>query len=184
MARVSLPGELRTDRLLLRRWVAADREVFAALNADPRVTRYLPSPLDRYDSDALADRIERHFDHHGFGPWALEIPGVVRFAGYVGLSIPAFHASFTPCVEVGWRLAFDHWGCGYATEAARRALACGFDVLGLNEIVSFTATHNLRSRHVMERIGMRRNPQEDFDHPQVSGDLQRHVLYRISAPGR
>ena len=184
MAPVILPRQLRTDRLLLRRWVGADRGAFAGLNADPRVMQYLPSCLDRRESDALVDRIEGHFDQHGFGLWALEIPGVVPFAGFVGLSIPAFHAPFTPCVEVGWRLGFEYWGCGYASEAARRVLAFGFDELGLGEIVSFTVSTNQRSRRVMERIGMRHDPREDFDHPQVSGNLQRHVLYRITAPGR
>src|SRR5947208_11812666 len=100
-----LPLELKTDRLFLRRWVAADREPFALLNADTRVMQYLPAILRREESDGLADRIERHFQDHGFGLWALEIPGVVSFAGFAGLAIPRFQAHFTPCVEVGWRLA-------------------------------------------------------------------------------
>ena len=127
---MDLPRELKTDRLLLRRWAAADREPFAALNADPRVVEHLPAALSRRESDALAARIEAHFDEHGFGLWAVEVPGVAPFAGFTGLSIPAFRAHFTPCVEIGWRLAAPFWGRGYATEAARArsrsaSRACG-----------------------------------------------------------
>jgi len=181
---MDLPRELRTDRLLLRRWVAADRVPFASLNADPRVMEHLPAVLGAEESHALVDRIERHFDDHGFGLWALEIPGVVAFAGFVGLSIPGFEAHFTPCVEVGWRLAADHWGHGYATEAARRTVAFGFDHLHLKEIVSFTVPANHRSRRVMERIGMTHDLADDFDHPRVPERLRRHVLYRIRSTER
>jgi ribosomal-protein-alanine N-acetyltransferase len=145
---------------------------------------HLPAVLAAEESHALVDRIEGHFDDHGFGLWALEIPGVVAFAGFVGLSIPGFEAHFTPCVEVGWRLAADHWGHGYATEAARRAIAFGFDHLHLNEIVSFTVPANHRSRRVMERIGMTRDPADDFDHPRAPERLRRHVLYRIRSTER
>src|SRR5438105_8144847 len=103
---------------------------------------FLPSPLTHPESDALAARIREHFHDHGFGLWAVEIPGVVTFAGFVGLSVPKFHAHFTPCVEVGWRLAFDHWRHGYATEAATAALHFGFTTTGLTEIVSFTVPEN------------------------------------------
>ena len=177
------PRELRSERLQLRRWRAADREPFAALNADPRVMEHFPSALSREQSDALAARIEAHFDAHGFGLWALEIPGVAAFAGFVGLAIPRFEARFTPCVEIGWRLAAEHWGCGYATEAARAALAFGFEKLALAEIVSFTVPGNQRSRRVMEKIGMQRRPEDDFDHPGLPAGhaLRRHVLYRIAA---
>src|SRR6185503_8515964 len=145
---------LRTARLLLRRWHASDREPFAAMNADARVMEHFPAVLSRAESDALAARIDEHFAEHGFGLWAVEIPGVAPFAGFVGLSVPGFQAHFTPCVEVGWRLGTDHWRRGYATEAARAVLAFGFDTLGLDEIVSFTVPENVRSRKVMERIGM------------------------------
>ena len=174
--------EVRTARLVLRRWRRTDRPAFAALNADARVMEHLPSVLTRAESDALADRIDRHFENHCFGLWALEIPGVVPFAGFVGLAVPAFEAHFTPCVEIGWRLAAEYWGEGYATEAALAALAVGFGELGFDEVVSFTVPENLRSRRVMERIGMAHNPADDFDHPGVSAARQRHVLYRISAP--
>jgi RimJ/RimL family protein N-acetyltransferase len=177
---VSLPV-LGTDRLILREWRDGDRAPFASLNADSRVSEFLPMGLDRAASDAMADRIEAHFADHGFGLWAVEVRGIAPFIGFVGLSVPKFTAHFTPCVEVGWRLAFDHWGRGYASEAARAAVQDGFARLGLREIVSFTVPHNLRSRAVMERIGMRRDPADDFDHPNLGEDssLRRHVLYRL-----
>jgi RimJ/RimL family protein N-acetyltransferase len=183
---VTLPQELQTDRLRLRRWLPADRVPFAALNADPRVMEHFPAVLSREASDALATRIEAHFDRHGFGLWALEIPTVASFAGFVGLAVPGFEAHFTPCVEVGWRLASAYWGRGYATEGARAALTFGFRSLALREIVSFTVPGNVRSRQVMERIGMARHPADDFDHPALPEGhrLRGHVLYRISRPAR
>lgn len=176
-----LPTELHTDRLLLRRWRDADREPFAALNADPRVMEHFPAVLSRKESDARIERITAHFVEHGFGVWAVEIPNVAPFIGFIGLSIPGFEAHFTPCVEIGWRLAANYWGHGYATEGARAALAFGFEKLGPAEIVSFTVPANLRSRRVMERLGMTHDPSEDFDHPLLPAGhpLCRHVLYRL-----
>jgi ribosomal-protein-alanine N-acetyltransferase len=170
-----------TGRVRLRRWRDADRAAFAAMNADLRVMEYFPSAMSREESDSLADRIESHFAAHGFGPWAIEIPGACEFGGYCGLMVPSFTAHFTPCVEIGWRLAADLWGRGYATEAARAVLAFGFDTLALAEIVSFTASGNLRSQRVMQRIGMRHDPVDDFDHPSLPEGhaLRRHVLYRV-----
>jgi RimJ/RimL family protein N-acetyltransferase len=176
---MSLSRELRTARLVLRRWLPSDRSAFAALNADARVMEHLSAVLTRAESDALAERIDRHFDRHSFGLWAVEIPGAVPFAGFVGLSVPGFDAHFTPCVEIGWRLAAEHWGHGYAIEAARATLAFAFGEARLEEVVSFTVPENVRSRRVMERIGMTRSPDDDFDHPNVPNRLQRHVLYRI-----
>lgn len=180
---MTTPYELRTDRLLLRRWLPEDRTPFARLNADARVVEFLPGPLSREESDAWADRIEAHFQEHGFGLWAVEIPGVTPFAGFIGLSIPRFEAHFMPCVEIGWRLAAEHWGRGYATEAARLVLDHGFRSLALSEVVSFAPAINHRSRAVMERLGMRHDPADDFDHPARPGGhpLQPHVLYRLSA---
>ena len=171
---------LVTARLRLRAWTEADREPFAALNADPRVMEFFPSVLTRKQSDATMDRIRAHFDRHGFGLWALDVPGVTEFAGFVGLAVPGFEAPFTPCVEVGWRLASSYWGCGYATEGARAALAFGFRSLRLDEIVSLTVPANVRSRRVMEKLGMRHASADDFDHPLVPEEhpLRRHVLYR------
>jgi RimJ/RimL family protein N-acetyltransferase len=178
-----LPDELRTDRLLLRRWLPEDRPLFAAMNADPRVMEFFPKLLTREESDATADRIEAHFAQHGFGLWAVEVPGVTQFAGFVGLAHPRFEASFTPCVEIGWRLSADCWGRGFATEGARAALQFGFTQLELAEILSFTVPGNVRSRRVMEKIGMTHSPQDDFDHPLLpeGHPLRRHVLYRMKA---
>jgi RimJ/RimL family protein N-acetyltransferase len=177
----TIPREIRTERLLLRRWRPDDLAPFAAMNADPRVTEFLPTPLSREESDAWVARAEAHFERHGFGLWAAEIFGVAPFAGFIGLSTPRFDAPFQPCVEIGWRLAPAHWGRGFATEGARAVLAFGFDVLRLAEIVSFTVPANARSRRVMEKIGMTRNPADDFDHPLLpeGHPLRRHVLYRI-----
>lgn len=177
---MGVPNELRTTRLYLRPWRDADLAPFAALNADPAVVEYLPGPLSRAESDALVARVCEHFDRNGFGPWAVEVPGVTPFAGFIGLSIPAFEAHFTPCVEAGWRLAREHWGKGYASEGAGAALRFGFEQLHLDEIVSFTVTGNHRSRAVMERLGMQRDPADDFDHPGLPPGhrLRRHVVYR------
>jgi len=181
---MNLPSELRTRRLYLRRWSPDDREPFARLNADPRVVEFLPGPLSRAESDAVADRIEAHFQRHGFGAWALEIPENSRFAGFLGLTIPRFEAHFTPCVEIGWRLAAEHWNRGYATEGARAALEFAFVQLHLAEVVSFTVPANLRSRRVMEKIGMTYAASDDFDHPTLpeGHPLRRHVLYRLARP--
>ena len=135
----------------------------------------------------MAERIDAVFDQRGFGLWAVEVNNVAPFIGFIGLSVPRFDAHFTPCVEIGWRLSADHWGHGYATEGAAAALAFAFDVVGLNEVVSFTVPANVRSRRIMEKIGMKQEPTEDFDHPSLpeGHPLQRHVLYRIAvAAGR
>jgi len=175
---------IRTERLLLRRWRETDRKPFAELNSDPIVMEHFPARLTRKESDALIDRIEVAFEELGFGLWAAEIAGDGAFAGFVGLSVPSFEAHFTPAVEVGWRLDHRHWGHGYATEAARAALAYGFENVGLEEIVSFTVPANLRSRRVMERIGMTHEEADDFDHPRFPDGhpLRRHVLYRVRPP--
>jgi len=173
--------ELRTERLVLRGWQPHDRDGFAALNADPAVVEYLPGPLDRAASDALAARIEAQWDQRGYGLWAVEVPGVAPFVGFVGLSLAGFPAPFTPAVEVGWRLARPAWGHGYATEAGRASLRFAFDTLGLDEIVSFTTVNNARSRAVMERLAMTRDPTDDFEHPNVTigSPIRPHVLYRV-----
>jgi RimJ/RimL family protein N-acetyltransferase len=172
---------VRTERLWLRGWRPEDRDPFAALNVDPKVVEFLPGTLSRDASDALVDRIESEWDEHGYGLWAVEIPGVAPFVGFVGLSTAAFDAAFTPAVEVGWRLAPDAWGHGYATEAGRASLAHGFETIGVDEIVSFTARGNTRSRRVMERLAMHHDPGDDFEHPRVDrgSDLRHHVLYRL-----
>ena len=178
------PLPIRTPRLLLRRWRDGDRAAFAAINADPRVVEHLPGPMTREASDALVERIEGNFESRGFDVFAVEVAATGEFAGFVGLTVPRFESAFTPCVEIGWRLAPSHWGLGYATEAARASLAFGFERLGLAEIVSFTVPANVRSRRVMERIGMAHDPRDDFDHPALPEGhrLRRHVLYRAARP--
>ena len=174
---------LTTARLRLRPWRAEDLAPFAALNADPRVMEYLLRELSRAESDALVDTWREHAQRVGFGWWAVEAPGVADFVGAVGLAIPTYTAPFTPCVEIGWRFVHAHWGRGYASEAARAALAFGFEHAGLDEIVALTVPHNHRSRSVMAKIGMVRAEGEDFNHPRVptGHSLERHVLYRLSA---
>jgi RimJ/RimL family protein N-acetyltransferase len=180
---MSAIATLSSDRIRLRPWRDEDREPFAAMNSDPRVMEFFRGRLTRADSDAMVDRIQRHFGEHGFGLWALEVPGVAPFIGFAGLDVTRFNAHFTPCVEVGWRLAFAYWRHGYATEAARLALGHGFGTLALPEIVSYTSATNLRSRAVMERLGMRRDAADDFDHPVLpeGHPLRAHVLYRLGA---
>jgi RimJ/RimL family protein N-acetyltransferase len=182
----TLPDSIRTDRLLLRGWRDDDLVPFAELNSDPEVMTYLPALLDSRESDAFATRIRAQLEQRGFGLWAVEIPEMASFIGYVGLSVPQFTAAFTPCVEVGWRLARAHWGRGYATEAARAALTFGFERVGLDEIVSFTVPANARSIAVMERLGMSRDPADDFNHPSLPAGhpLQPHVLYRLTCKSR
>ena len=175
---------LLTPRLRLRRWLPSDLEPFAAMNADPRVTEFLPTPLDRSASEGMIGRMEAHFERHGFGLWALELRESGAFAGYVGLQRPSFEAPSTPCVEIGWRLASETWGKGYATEGAREALRYGFEVAGLSEILSWTVPANVRSRRIMEKLGMSHDPRDDFDHPLLpeGHPLRRHVLYRATQP--
>jgi RimJ/RimL family protein N-acetyltransferase len=176
---------LGTAQLTLRGWTEADLAPFAAMNADLRVTEFLPRPLSREQSDALVASIQQSFRTHGFGWWAVEVTGSGGFAGFVGLNVPSFAAPFTPCVEVGWRLAPGYWGQGYATEAAAAVVDFAFETLGLSEIVSFTVPANRRSRAVMERLGMQHDPAGDFEHPRLppGHPLRHHVLYRLAAPG-
>jgi ribosomal-protein-alanine N-acetyltransferase len=168
--------------LLLRQWREADLEPFAAMNADPRVMEFYPSVLTPEESDRFVrDRIVPQHETRGFGLWAVEIPGVTPFAGYIGLLEQTFPAPFTPCIEVGWRLDARYWGRGYATEGGGAALAYGFDEAALDEIVSMTAVANLRSTAVMQRLGM--TPAGEFEHPRLplGHALRPHVLYRQTA---
>ena len=174
---------VKTEHLLLRPWRDEDWEPFARLNADPRVMEFFPGVLTRPESDQVVQRILTHHEERGFGPWAVSLPDEADFIGFIGLFQVPFEAGFTPAVEVGWRLAYDFWNKGYATEGARAALKYGFETLHLNEIVSFTAVNNLRSRRVMEKIGMYHDEKSDFDHPKLPEGhaLRRHVLYRTQA---
>jgi RimJ/RimL family protein N-acetyltransferase len=174
--------ELESARLLLRQWSDEDLPEFAAMCADPQVMRYFPAPLSRLECAALIGRIRGHFAEHGFGLWALERKDTGAFIGLTGLLNVGFDAAFTPAVEIGWRLAREHWGLGYASEAAWTALRCGFDRLGLKEVVAFTPLSNLPSQKVMQAIGMQYDPTHDFEHPRLGSDdpLRHHVLYRIT----
>jgi 3-dehydroquinate dehydratase/shikimate dehydrogenase len=176
---------LQTDRLLLRPWKESDLEPFAAMNADPTVMECFPSTLARQQNDALAERQQAFIEERGWGLWAVSVLGGADFIGFIGLiywdkeSLPTH---FTPATEVGWRLAAEHWGKGYATEGARAALAFAFEQLELDEVVSMTAKKNTRSIAVMQRLGMHHDPKDDFSHPKLPKDhpLSPHVLYRIS----
>jgi 3-dehydroquinate dehydratase / shikimate dehydrogenase len=171
---------ITTERLLLRAWRASDRPAFAALNADPRVMEWFPGTLSRERSDEMADAIAARLLEAGWGLWAVEVPGVADFIGFVGLN-RADDVLGWEAVEVGWRLAAEQWGRGYAPEAARAALAFGFDTLGLDEIVSLTSVGNVKSRRVMEKLGMTYDPHDDFENPRIAegSPLRAHVLYRL-----
>ncbi|MFC5523287.1 GNAT family N-acetyltransferase [Polaromonas jejuensis] len=175
------PIEIETPRLRLRQWRPADREPFAALNADPKVMEFFPALLDRSASDAMAGRCESLIAGRGWGFWAAEIKAAGQFIGFVGLHTPMAELPFSPCVEIGWRLASDYWGKGFATEAAAGALDVAFGRLELSEIVSFTALGNLRSQSVMQRLGMQRSS-TNFAHPGVpaGSPLREHCLYRLT----
>lgn len=155
--------------------------VFAQMNSDPRVMEYFPATLSLQESDDHAKRLSAKLQEQGWGLWAVSVPGLSDFIGFIGLSEPSFNAHFTPAVEVGWRLAYDFWGNGYATEGALEALKYGFKTLNLNQIVSFTAAQNHRSIKVMKRIGLHHDSMDDFDHPKLAeGHIRRHVLYRLN----
>ena len=178
-------ARFETPRLVLRPWLPTDRELFARMNADPRVMRFFPATLSREESDGFFDLIERRFLDYGYGLWAVDRKDTGEWIGFVGLVYRPrcdFNAPFAPCHEVGWRLRAEHWGHGFAPEAARFALQFGFEPLQLEEIVSFTVPANLPSRRVMEKIGLEWDADGDFEHPNLPpGDpLRLHVLYRLS----
>ena len=173
---------IKTPRLLLRHWQDTDLEPWVAMNLDPRVTEFFPRPLPRDMALTQAETMRRKLDDLGYGWWVVDIPGVTPFAGIVCLQEVSFESHFTPAHEVGWRFASEFWHRGYATEGARGALDYGFTTLGLNEIVALTASINLPSRRVMERLGMKHDPADDFDHPKIGKghSLERHVLYKLA----
>ena len=167
--------------IVLRQWRDSDLDLYAAMNADPEVMRYFPSPLSREQSEASLARQRSLIQQRGWGLWALEVDG--DFAGFTGLAIPGFEAPFMPCVEVGWRLRREYWGQGVAYRGALQALEYGFTILKLSEILSFTAAVNLPSRRLMERLGFVHDAASDFQHPSipVGHKLRHHVLYRKQA---
>ena len=172
-----------TKCLILREWKDSDIPAFAAMNQDPEVMEFFPSTSDLEGTKALVQRIRQHFKTHGFGAFAVELKATGEFIGFVGLMTPSFEAHFTPCVEIGWRIAKNFWNQGYATEAAKMVLRLAFEKYGLKEVVSFTAAVNKRSMRIMEKIGLQHDPQDDFDHPKLdkAHPLARHVLYRLKA---
>lgn len=174
------PTELLTPRLRLRPWQATDHEPFAQLNADPEVMRYFPGTQSREQSGHSIALWSAELATRGWSNWAVERRADGAFLGFTGLSVPRRALPFMPCVELGYRLARAHWGQGYATEAGRAALAFGFEQLGLDEVVSFTARLNLPSQAVMRRLGLV-DAHEDFEHPALpeGHPLRPHVLYRL-----
>jgi len=174
---------LETERLILRDWRESDADPFAGMNSDASVMEFFPAPLSRQESDLSLERIKAHFHNHGFGLFAAELRRNPGFIGFIGLSVPDFRTHFTPCLEIGWRLAAEHWNQGLATEGARRVAQYAFENLCARELVSFTVPANLRSRRVMEKLGMTYDPADDFEHPKLpeGHPLRRHVLYRLTS---
>ncbi|HUS54564.1 MAG TPA: GNAT family N-acetyltransferase [Thermohalobaculum sp.] len=177
----AIPLEVETERLLLRQWRDSDGEAFAAMNGDPKVMRYFKAQRSRAESDGLLERLRKQWREDGFSYYAVEAKGG-GLIGFCGLSRADFPAHLLPCVEIGWRLVRGAWGKGYATEAARASLAHGFGQMALPEVLAFTVAGNARSRAVMERLGMRCNPSEDFDDPDepVNSPIRPLVIYRLS----
>ena len=171
---------IETKRIGLRKFTASDLDAFAALNSDPKVMQFFPSPLTKEQSVALIDRINKHIDDNGFGLWAAELRATNEMMGFVGMQVVPYETDFTPAVEIGWRLARKFWGKGYASEASIACLQYAFNKLNLDKVVSFTALSNQKSYAVMERIGMKKSG--EFDHPKIKKGhpLERHVLYEIS----
>jgi RimJ/RimL family protein N-acetyltransferase len=176
--------EFCTPRLLLRHWREEDRVPFAEMGADAEVMEHFPARMSRADSDSFIDGVGADLEQRGWGLWAVEELSTGRFLGFTGLNVPGFDAPFLPATEIGWRLRRDAWGRGYATEAANGVLAVAFDDLELEELVSFTTVANTRSRAVMTRIGMVRDPADDFQHPTIAegSPVRPHVLYRLARP--
>jgi RimJ/RimL family protein N-acetyltransferase len=181
---VTVVPTIETPRLLLRNWRNDDVEPFVAMNADPRVAEFLRGPYSRERSESAARTMRERLERDGYGWWVVEVRGGAPFAGVIVLQAVPFEAPFTPANEIGWRFAFQHWNHGYATEGARAALDHAFRELDWPEVVAFTAAANLRSQRLMERIGMTRDPRDDFDHPKLEPDhpLRRHVVYRVKNP--
>jgi RimJ/RimL family protein N-acetyltransferase len=180
---MAMAGRLITNRILLRRWQESDREPFRALNVDARVMEFFPALLKPDESDQAITRVELHFERHGFGFYAAELIETGKFIGFIGLNVPAFDAPFMPAVEIGWRLAYEQWGRGLATEGASAVVRSAWEDVRLASLVSFTTAANFRSRRVMEKIGMIHDSAADFEHPNLpeGHSMRPHVLYRIAA---
>ncbi len=173
---------LRTERLILRPWKESDLHSFFKLNADPKVMEFFEKVLTKEESDQLAAKIQKDYENRSYGFWAVEVWGVAPFIGFVGLNYWDLEMSFAPCVDIGWRLASEHWGKGYVTEGAKEVLRYGFEELKLREIVAMATIENQRSCRVMERLNMKHDPAENFHHPKLPKDhpLSMRVLYRCT----
>ena len=173
---------LETERLILRTWEEADVTPMAAIDQDPKVCEFLPGLGTLEATREGISRIKNHYAEQGFSKYAVELKSTHEMIGFVGLSVPSFEAHFTPCVEIGWRLASPHWNQGYATEAAKAVLDYAFMTLGLDEVVAFTVPANLASRRVMDKIGLHYCPDDHFEHPKLAKNhpLCQHFLYRLS----
>lgn len=174
---------LNTERLLLRPWEAKDLESFARMNADPRVMEFFPKLLTKDEVEQMIQRIQKHIDEKGFGLWAAELKETRECVGFVGLQVPAFETHFTPCVEIGWRLSREVWGKGLAVEGARSVLEDAFGRLKMSEVLAMASKNNLRSRRVMDKLGMHYVPEYDFEHPKIApgSPIRECVTYRITA---
>ncbi len=172
---------IKTERLILRPWRESDQLPFSLINKDPKVMEFIPIPISREQSDAMIKSYEEEWDQRNYGRWALELPGVDDLIGYVGLHYTDFKSDFTPCIEIGWRLASAHWGKGYASEAAKAALDYGFNKLNQKEFFAFTYKGNMNSRKLMERLGMTYDPTLDFENPGLpeGHPMGSYVVYRI-----
>ena len=181
MNEMDCTASIRTNRLILRQWKKGDLEPFASINADPRVREYFPGLETREESDHYVSLVSNHIEKFGWGFWAASLVETGEFIGFIGLADVHIQLKFDTAVEIGWRLAYKHWGKGYATEGALACLRYGFETLKLDEIVSLTVVENTRSRRVMEKIGMHHDSKDDFDHPKLpeGHPLRRHVLYRL-----
>jgi len=173
---------IESKRIILREWQQSDFAPFARINSSKNVCEFLPKTLSEEESKQFAQRIIQRFTIQGFGLFALEDKKTSKFIGYAGFNVPKFEARFMPCIEIGWRLSYDFWGKGYATEAALAVRNHGFEQLGFLEIVSFTVANNLRSISVMKKIGMVHKEEDDFYHPNFkrNNPLCKHVLYRLN----
>lgn len=172
---------IMTERLILRQWNQDDLSYFSKINADKKVMEFFPSTLSSEESNALAEKIQKELQEKNYGLWAVEVKDIAPFIGFIGLHYQDFPSSFTPCIEIGWRIAYEHWGKGYAFEAGSKVAEYAFNVLNLDEIVSLTSVINTRSRRLMEKLGMIYNPEDDFNHAKLpeGHPLRPHVLYRL-----
>ena len=175
---------IETARLILRGWRETDKPGFLAMGNDPEVMRYLGPPLSAADVDAAAARQNGFLERVGYCFWAVERRADGAFLGFCGLKPGAEGTPIADDIEIGWRFARAHWGQGYAREAAQASLAWGWENLDVAEVAAITTTDNVRSWRLMERLGMRRSPHEDFDHPAAIDRLKPHITYRIARPQR